>query len=149
MRNILIFSILASTILFFISCEKSSLEIDYINHGTSFGECIGYCYEEITIAPNQVNYLKRGWDTEGVLPEYTDSIPFSISEWNILVEKIDLSLFLTTDEVIGCPDCLDGGAEWIEISTNGSIHRVTFDAFLNHEFCELYINDLRQHLDSF
>ena len=30
-------------------------------------------------------------------------------------------------EIIGCPDCLDGGAEWIEVSCDGKAHRVEFD----------------------
>ena len=29
-------------------------------------------------------------------------------------------------EIVGCPDCADGGGEWIEVNVAGESHRVTF-----------------------
>ena len=35
--------------------------------------------------------------------------------------------FFILDERIGCPDCADGGSEWIEIGTKNKIYKVTFE----------------------
>jgi hypothetical protein len=31
------------------------------------------------------------------------------------------------DTVIGCPDCADGGAEWLELGFEKEVKRVTFE----------------------
>jgi hypothetical protein len=31
------------------------------------------------------------------------------------------------DSIFGCPDCADGGAEWIEINTIDKKHKITFE----------------------
>jgi len=75
-----------------LSCDREDSyvgEVNYIAYGTSFGECQGYCNQNMKVYP-QVATLRR----------------------------------------YGCPDCADGGAEWVEISFDTLKHRVTFE-FLN------------------
>lgn len=47
--------------------------------------------------------------------------------WPLITGAVDLDKFFAMDEIIGCPDCADGGAEWIEIETEDDLHRVTYD----------------------
>ena len=35
--------------------------------------------------------------------------------------------FFILEERIGCPDCADGGSEWIEILANNKTYKVTFE----------------------
>lgn len=52
---------------------------------------------------------------------------FSAEQWQTLVSLIDVSAFQALNEQIGCPDCADGGAEWIEIQVGDTVKRVTFE----------------------
>ena len=51
-------------------------------------------------------------------------------------------------ETIGCPDCADGGAEWIEIKlANGEKHKVTFEYMNAPSAFKNYISGLRGLLE--
>ena len=41
--------------------------------------------------------------------------------------EIDFENFRLLDDRIGCPDCADGGAEWIQVNWSGQNKRVTFE----------------------
>ena len=49
--------------------------------------------------------------------------------WQQIIELIDFEYFQSLDDVYGCPDCADGGAEFIEIIYDGVAKHVTFDAY--------------------
>lgn len=49
------------------------------------------------------------------------------AKWSDLVSAINIEAFFAWEEVIGCPDCADGGAEWIEITTSTGTHKVTYE----------------------
>ena len=51
----------------------------------------------------------------------------SININNIGNLMTDYELFKKLNEIVGCPDCADGGAEWIEIIKGDSKHKVTFE----------------------
>lgn len=138
-RNLLFVTSLG--LVFGSACEKDVLtgalkRLDFeisrenivIQAGTSFGKCLGYCQSELEIQGTAVSYKQSGWDAgHRNLPDrlYTDSI--SVDEWDALVEALDWQVFTELDSVIGCPDCADGGAEWLDITYFGQKHRVTFD----------------------
>jgi hypothetical protein len=48
-------------------------------------------------------------------------------QWQRLVQLIDVATFSRLEPVYGCPDCADGGAEWIEIEQGEQRNRVTFE----------------------
>lgn len=51
------------------------------------------------------------------------------------------------DSIYGCPDCADGGAEWIEIQDDQQIKKVTFeygDTLAPIENLMLELRDLRE-----
>ncbi len=124
--------IITAAILMTSSCKKNgdnskANSISSIKYGTSFGECLGYCAHNMTIQKDSIFFSKSGWNMQDVLPDESAKENISPEYWNALLEKIDFEAFIELDDVIGCPDCADGGAGWIEITKNNQSHRVTFD----------------------
>ena len=131
MKHWKILLVFAVAIFSFISCAVSTKkrEILSVKHGSSFGMCNGYCFKENTYTPEDfIHYEKAfGRTNPNDFPEKMDSISISPKEWEDIISKIDLEKFYTEQETIGCPDCADGGSEWIEIATTDKIYRVTFE----------------------
>jgi len=102
-------------------------EIKSISYGTSFGECLGYCKNQMELNEEVATLMKKGWNELGALPDVQCTRTLGSQEFDNILDSIDLSIFILLDEVIGCPDCADGGAEWVEISFDTTTHRVTFE----------------------
>ena len=62
---------------------------------------------------------------------------------------MDFVVFRNLEEVIGCPDCADGGAEWIEITTKDLNHKVTFEYNNEPEEMQDYIEILREFIKKY
>jgi len=110
-----------------LSCtEKDSSGITMVNYGTSFGECIGYCIQDLEVNPTLATLDRSGWvDT---IETQTCSLKMDDNQWDQIITGIDVETFFGLPETLGCPDCADGGAEWVEIELrNGEKHRVTFE----------------------
>lgn len=119
--------------------------ISEIRYGTSFGMCGGYCKHDLMMSQNSSTYRCSGW-TEDVAPitktEKTDG-----QLWNSINNDLNLDAFFDLPEVIGCPDCADGGAEWLEIVlSTGETHKVTFEYFNEPASLKLEIELLREKL---
>ena len=84
-----------------------------------------------------------------MLPDSSFQRSFSSEEWDSLTHLIDPDAFLALDSVIGCPDCADGGAEWIEIEYGDQSHKVSFEYLNAPEVTDPYIDSLRNYLASF
>ena len=106
------------------STPESNLDI-VINSGSSFGFCGGYCIREIQITGKKVVFEARSVDNENY-PDKRIEGSISSDEWDTLVELIDMNALLSYEDVIGCPDCADGGAEWIQIQTTDTLKKVLF-----------------------
>ncbi len=111
------------------STSKGSNSIAYIKHGSSFGMCRGYCYNEITFTKNEkIAYNKAyGRTNPEEFPDKMDTTSLDVKIWDELVNSFVVDSFFILDERIGCPDCADGGSEWIEIGTKNKIYKVTFE----------------------
>src|SRR5690606_4083978 len=99
-----------------------------IEYGVSFGFCVGYCITWIEASEASVVYTKAGWHDLAPVscsPDFTCQV--WAAKWAELVSAIDTEAFFELDEVIGGPDCLDGGAEWLEITTLKGKHKVTYE----------------------
>jgi hypothetical protein len=135
------------------SCESGETnplsEYAYVSYGSAFGECLGYCVKSIKITETRIDFNKSGWEIGGALPDISDTDDIDTDDWNELVEEIDFEDFTELDSIIGCPDCADGGAEWIEIKRNQETYKVTFEYGNEPETVKPYIETLRSHLQSF
>lgn len=125
------FAFLLVTLLSFSACKtsqrtRSEWEIMRITHGTSFGHCRGYCIKEMTLTAEKLNFSELSRDTTN-FPKKTTSQTFSKKQLDKLIAEISPEKWNALSERIGCPDCADGGAEYIELVTNKGTKRVTFE----------------------
>ncbi len=129
MKKQLIFSMILSTILC-TSCEKEiDLNVDVVNYGTSFGMCVGPCRKELNFVNNEVSFTVFTTEGRGAMGGVPKTFKESLGKdfQKSLTKNLDYKAFKQLNETIGCPDCADGGAEWVEIISGDTKHRVTFE----------------------
>ncbi len=123
-------------VVFSFSCVSVEPEVVsnsslIIRSGQSFGFCVGKCYSEIEINANNVTLLVKERDIRGsstLDKVYVYKDTFSTETTNSINSEINLVIFDKLNDIYGCPDCADGGSEWIEIEKNNGIKkRVTFE----------------------
>ena len=95
-----------------------------ISSGTSFGMCAGYCVTELRIDSTSIVLTEESWRAD--LPTRTTTLPLDRGDWSRIQALVDTAAIRRLEGVHGCPDCADGGAEWIQIGTTDSV-RVTFE----------------------
>jgi hypothetical protein len=116
-------------ILFLLSALASadpvapSTEVVEVAYGTSFGECVGYCVQELHISGGDVVFLAQGWyapdASQHKLEDVRSKQFLSRQETEELWRLVLDVKYGDIPERIGCPDCNDGGAEWLEFTTSG------------------------------
>jgi hypothetical protein len=123
-----------------------------IKGGTSFGMCVGYCFTEIEVTSQRIVMTRKAWGrgAGANLPEKICERALSTQEWNTLADAFskENSAFQKLENQIDCPDCADGGAEWIEITTSENIKRVTFEYNKNVPEISNLITKIREMRES-
>lgn len=115
-----------------------------IAYGTSYGMCVSHCDNEWTFTSHCLKHKKSGsMRTQPTTPTTITSDHLPINEWNEIIAGLDLQKFYLLDERIGCPDCNDGGAAWVEINNNGRIKQVMFEVGNPPEAIETLVEKLR------
>ncbi len=144
MKNRIGLLVLFLSMLWLASCHHcdTNYDISQVKYGTSFGECFGYCAHDLTLEEGTSDSYHHWY---GGAPDR--HCTESYDNWSSLTESIDFEAFKELPEVIGCPDCADGGAEWIEITADGETHRVTFEYHNDPETVENYIGELRNQME--
>lgn len=141
-------------LVLFAGCEKDQndhfhTDTEFVRYGTSFGECFGYCKNEIYMNGREIDFQKNGWGQNGALPEVSMTQEIDAKYWQAVMRKLDFDSFAKLDSVIGCPDCADGGAEWVEIKSGGKSHKVVFEYGRAPEEIAEYIGYLRTYQNAF
>lgn len=109
------------------ACEKETNDtIQTFTFGTYYGECLGTCYQSFSFKEGVFAWEQRAY-LAGELQNVCQGGQ-SNSNWEALNSSFNLVTFMALDEVIGCPDCADGGASFIEITIGDNVTRVTFEA---------------------
>lgn len=125
MRKILTTLLVAA--LGLTSCKKDEINnIEEIGYGTSFGMCVGYCLNNVAIINSgKVTFTKSA---NGISPN-TKTCTKAIGDFDFKALKalVSVAEFNQLPEVIGCPDCADGGAEWVALKLEGRLKKVTFE----------------------
>lgn len=135
--KILLFVALSASLLLGCNTSKpvaSNNQIISVMHGTNFGHCRGYCRKELTFSEKQINYVESSVDSERN-PAKKEAFDISAEKWKSIADKIDWNKFQKMEESYGCPDCADGGSEYIEITTPSGTKRITIE--FNKEMAEL------------
>lgn len=110
------------------SCQKESISINdntIIKAGTSFGFCVGYCSDVLEISDDLAHFDVISNDQN--LSSRNCEKNLTELQWNELKLAIDLENIEALPDVIGCPDCVDQGSEWIEIHYQNKVKRITFE----------------------
>lgn len=125
MKRTLLF-ITFSAILSFSGCKKDRINnLNSISYGTSFGMCVGYCSNNLLISDLKLTFSK----SKNGQASDTKTCSKTISEADVNAIKNDLNIekIAALPEIIGCPDCADGGAEWIAINADGKQYKITYE----------------------
>ncbi len=138
--------ILLISLLNFSCSNELDKRIKKINYGTSFGECVGYCRKQMSVASDSVHFT--AFCDACMTPSVSRKDLFSMTtktEWDSIQNFLPLNSFFIMPTVIGCPDCADGGAEWLElILINGETHKVTFEFGKEPSVLKDYIVNIRK-----
>ncbi len=134
--------------LLFVYCERNKDILNpaetgnyLIKYGTFFNMCDGYCKKELVITGKNVTFIATGWNSQQY-PEKSISGQLTESEYQHLLSLIDMNALSKYDDIIGCPDCADGGGEWIEKKQDNQTKKITFEYNATLES----INDLIEQL---
>jgi len=114
-----------------------------ISYGTSFGECGGYCIRELKIDQLNITFTASSWFPQ----DHPDKILQAVierKEYEQIQSLVDFDKLAAFDDVIGCPDCADGGAEWLQISVEDQFKKITFEKGATLATIQPLINKLRQ-----
>lgn len=127
--------------------NNSNSEIIQVKYGTSFGECTGYCKRDMELSSGIVTYNCSAWNAS--LQPITRKEVLNATNWDAMKLNLNTNDFFVLPTTIGCPDCADGGAEWLEIELkNGNIHKVTFEYNKEPALLKDYILKLREMLNA-
>jgi hypothetical protein len=147
LKLLILFCFLTAAAMF-SGCEKKTDEDKLkISYGTSFGMCVGYCNNQLFIS-NAKMELKKYENKPNAVPKVC-TVEMAETDWSKLADSIDLSVFNQLKESYGCPDCADGGAEWIQIEYGDKKHKVTFEYGKEPNEVKPYISTLRAQFDTF
>jgi len=126
MKRILLIICVFCLILSFSACKKGRIKnLNSIGYGSSFGMCVGYCSNNLMISDLKLTFSK----SKNGQPADTKTCYKSISETevNAIQDLLNPDKISALPEVIGCPDCADGGAEWVAINADGKQYKITFE----------------------
>ncbi len=129
LNNILVSAIMLTFFVVFNACilnDNPGSNILKIATGTSFGQCIGYCRTSLEIDGEAVEYIEESWKPDEY-PAKNFRFNLSSDEKNALQMVFDTTDISGLEETIGCPDCADGGAEWLQITHGSETRKVTFE----------------------
>ncbi|WP_341225190.1 hypothetical protein [uncultured Arcticibacterium sp.] len=131
MKKVTLIITLFST-FYLSSCDSVSpkLESDLvIISGQSFGECQGECtqYFELNAQNDSVSFVSQPYYVDNAHEKKIFKGTLEETSWQEILSELNTKTFRNLNEVYGCPDCADGGAEWIEITDSSGVHKVTFE----------------------
>ncbi len=108
--------------------EPAGLDSDQaeLRWGSSFGMCGGYCRRELEISRGGMRLTTSSWDPAHY-PTKVEERPLPAGAWDALDAALRQSQLERLDSVYGCPDCADGGAEWVELAAPDLKKRVAFE----------------------
>ncbi len=132
-----------------VTAENAAAESVVIRSGTSFGMCMGYCNKDMELVGNTATYTKSSLRDPAKYPTRTCTQTMTESKAANLSSLTKFTEFLKLPESIGCPDCADGGAEYLELQLGQQKHRVTFENGKTIPGFETLVKELRTQRDLF
>jgi len=101
-----------------------------IRFGSSHGMCVGYCRQEFELHPTTLVGQRytggRGADPVKY-PMQRQVANLNAGQYEQVVMALHSNALWSGPDTVGCPDCADGGACWMELAKGGRQRRITFD----------------------
>ncbi len=98
---------------------------------TSFGMCVGYCTTRLEISQGQAVLIREARAGRGGGGPVQDTQRFTAqltaSEWAEIQRLAAATDLTTVPDVVGCPDCADGGAEGLTIESAAGAESVSLE----------------------
>ena len=120
-----------------------------IRSGTSFGFCAGYCNKDMVLTGTTATFTKSSPRDPAKYPARTCTKTLTTNKGVDLNVLAQFTQFRKQPEVIGCPDCADGGTEYVEIQVGELRHKVKFDYGKTIPGFEALVKELRTQRDLF
>lgn len=109
------------------SPSQPATDLSQIGYGKSFGFCVGYCDHTLTVTAETTRLVHKAFRDPEKYPERVVERPTTAATWQKLNSLANFQTLQSLPERIGCPDCADGGAEWVEMQQAQTVKRVTFE----------------------
>jgi hypothetical protein len=108
---------------------QAAAGITKVTSETSFGMCAGYCKTTLELTATGAVLEREAWGrgAGANLPKQRLTAPLSAAEWQEIAELAAAAKIEGLPDVIGCPDCADGGAESLGIQGTGRNKTIKFD----------------------
>ncbi|MBS2017877.1 MAG: hypothetical protein JST00_33680 [Deltaproteobacteria bacterium] len=122
-----------------------------IRSGTSFGMCAGWCATDAVWSGATKHLLltrrTRGGpvETKGCFRAPNPSEPPATPRFT----DAELAAITALPPIVGCPDCADGGAEYLELQRGTKKVRVTFEAGASLPGLERLLELVRKEREAF
>lgn len=126
MRLTMLLPIAALALAACATAPTPAASITRIVSTTSFGMCIGYCTTRLEITEHEAVLIReprggRGGAINHHAQPQRYARPLSETEWHDIQRLAAQTDLTAVPDVVGCPDCADGGAEGLTIeSTSGA-----------------------------
>lgn len=138
-------------LLMSVTCQNNGVlpapkEHILFKSGHNFGMCLGKCYHELIFDKDKITFVQKELSYPGKFETFEWDVTANVGEYQDLVSDFNKEKFMSLDDIIGCPDCADGGSEWLEIIVNsGKTKRVTFEYGKEPPGFEELVKKLREH----
>jgi hypothetical protein len=110
--------------------SQASSQVRQIVSTTSFGMCMGYCSTRLEISEGQAVLIRTARGGRGgatTLPDQRFTAPLDANEWQEIARMAANTKLDGLPNVIGCPDCADGGAESLTIVGAAGEKSISFE----------------------
>lgn len=98
---------------------------------TAFGMCVGYCTTRLEISAGQAVLIREARAGRGGGGPVRDTQRFTaqltLGEWQEIQRLAAAADLDALPDVVGCPDCADGGAEGLTIEGPAGSESVSFE----------------------
>jgi hypothetical protein len=114
-----------------------------ITHTVSFGFCppTAYCSSRLELAQGEAVLTHESRERAPVVQRR----PLADAQWARLSEALDQTGLRALPDVVGCPDCADGGAESLKVAFgDGRSEEVTFEYGADVAGIEALVDVLRE-----
>ena len=127
--------ILTLVLLATVGCSPTDPDFeagDVIVHGVSFGMCAGYCESVLAIDGTVVTLTESSRQSRN-FPQRIRTLYLTADEAARIRQLADAEALSDVAGTHGCPDCADGGAEWIARRVDSTTIRTTYEYRLTLE----------------